>query len=71
MIIGSGVIGLLLSFLVICIVLGLFWYIFTNFAPEPIKRFGTVVFVVICGILLIWLIYAFASSGLASPHHLG
>ena len=71
MIIGTGVIGLLLSFLIICIVLALFWYIFTSLAPEPIKRFGTVVFVVICGIVLIWLIYAFASSGLASPHHLG
>jgi hypothetical protein len=48
--------GLLISFLIFCLVVWLVWYIINNVLPEPFRHVATVIAVVVVVIILIlWL----------------
>ena len=49
-------VGLLISFLIFCLVVFLVWYIINNLLPEPFRKIATVIAVVlVCLILIVWL----------------
>lgn len=45
--------SILIYLLVICIVIGVAYYLITNFLPEPAKKWGVAILIVIIAILLI------------------
>lgn len=60
--------SLLVILLVILIVMALGWWVLSQIPlPEPIGRIATVVFVVICAIVLIMFLLQFAGSGVEFP----
>lgn len=52
-------IQLLIYILVLCIILALLWYIINTLLPEPLRRFATVIVVVVAAIALIYLLLGY------------
>jgi hypothetical protein len=61
-------ISLLITLLVILIVMGLCWWVLQQIPlPPPIGQIATVIFVVICAIVLIYFLLQLAGSGIEMP----
>lgn len=55
-------ITILVYVLVLCIVMGLLYYIINNLVPEPLRKIANVILVVIGGIFLIWILLQVAGG---------
>lgn len=56
----------LIYLVIVCIVLGLLWWILNMIPlPPPVKQIATVVFVVICAIILIYMLMGLVGT---APH---
>lgn len=54
---------LLVTLLILLIVMGLAWWVLTMIPlPEPIKNIATVIFVVICAVVLIYFLLGLVGS---------
>lgn len=59
-------ISFLIYLVIVCIVLGLLWWILNMIPlPPPVKQIATVVFVVICAIILIYMLMSLVGT---APH---
>ena len=60
----NNILNLIIWLAVICIALGIIWYILQNAPlPQPLKQWATMIIVVIGGIFLIMLLMSISGSG--------